>query len=361
MAKVIPLFSKNFVHCSEVTNIDLSLDDLGGFCSNLLPINTPLKPAIYLQVLKFFEALDVEPVEVNSDGSGFLLACLMAGKRGTAICNSDLWYLIQSGVAEHPDLPRSVLILQQFNQKAVSLSGYLEQFKPFYSPQTFAQLVSFRAFLASLPKATKEFFMYVVCLILHGDGNGYLSSPTPSNYAPQWQEQAKFIIQSRSFPSDRDLLSRVLRKVSQIYSIRQHFPNLCKLRVQRLHQTFDRSVLVFVNLVRNNCAAPVAQWLRCWWFGVSISHSAKFWEGFYNSDFSMQISRVALNLVGSQGYICFLVDSQQRDNFLTMFLPSFSSELELVRRIEFSAPRTAIGKQFSSFQGVSAIICRKIS
>ncbi|MCX7952853.1 MAG: hypothetical protein N2654_04410, partial [Deltaproteobacteria bacterium] len=202
MAKVIPLFGpKTGLSSNERLEIQLTMEDISGEWLSTLAFNPPVRPAMYLRLLKMFPFKGPFPVvEVNSNGSAFLL---LAGKFGIpciALASCELWFKFNQGLIEEPDLPVSVLTLQNYSFKLVSLKDFQEVFKPFYTAQTFADLVNFRSFIGALPSRLGSFLKYATALILHGDGSAYLSAPSPSGYSRSWQEQLTFVSSHKAYP-----------------------------------------------------------------------------------------------------------------------------------------------------------------
>ncbi len=356
MAKVIPLFPGS-VSSEEVETIHLKTEDIDGKWSSLLPFNPPIKPVVYERIFGFFRNVQ-ELVEINSDGSSFLVAALLFKKRVEAICNTQLWRVFYEGLLQQPDLPTSVLALQGYSPKPVSLDGYSKQFRVFFSPQTFAELVSFREYISKLNKSVGTFFSYVVALILHGDGSSYLSAPTSNSYAVMWEEQDRLLLRLRTAPQYKEITSRILKKVSHLYTYRSEYFDVG--RVYRVGENLRKYPVVIVNLVENPLSATPLQWLRCWWYGLSISYQTKYWMGFLDQIHLENSFKQLDALLLQNGYGCFILDKENLQRFISSPLLK-SRDFEIIKIINFLAPKTAIGKSMSGVSPLSVVICKRTS
>lgn len=365
MAKIIPLFGGqvNGALDSRIV-IELAPNEVSGDWHYLVAYPSPVSPIVYVKILSHLGSQrNCRLIEINSDGSSFLITAAALGKSAVAVSYSDLWVRFNQGLTQRPDLPLAVISLQSYSSKPVSLSGYSEHFKPFFSGQTFADLCNFKSFLTSLPEEQRQLVSYVVALILHGNGAGYLSSPTTHMYSPNWQEHAKFVVANKAYPQDRDIVSRVLKRISQLYTIRGGWPTSINCKSLSREQFYKQSIkggVVFVNLVKNPLSAPSLQWLRCWWFSTSIASHTKFWEGITNTDHAVESIKLGNSSLEDHGDLCILTDLDEKEIATDLVSKIPQLGLKLVHTIDFLPPKTALGKRITGFRGISCLVLRRL-
>jgi len=354
MGKVISIFNRIPSNAEE--EFEVITEESSSKLRPFLIYTPPVRFCVYSEIIRRFSGEETGIVEINSDGSAFLLSALNLNRKPVLVVNHEFWRNIALAQSLPPNLPENVLSLQNFSIKLVSLKQFVEQFRAFFSPSTFSQLICFRQYLNTLNPSTRSFLLFVVALILHGESNTYLSAPTPSQYAVDWREQAESLSKLKKPIEDRDLVSRLLAKISQLYTLKDNF-KYTGVDVFYRDTAKTKSKLVIVNLVRNPFAAPPLQWLRCWWFGLTINSSEKFWQGFENTTFAKSSLDLGLSLSSKNGFVVVLVDEQYTEAALAM--ASTLSELTFFRKISFRPQKTAIGKSLDYQPRITCLVFQR--
>jgi len=354
MGKVISIFNRIPNRGEE--EFEVITEESNSKLRPFMIFTPPVRFCVYSEIIRRFCGEEKGIVEINSDGSAFLLAALHLNKKPVLVVNHEFWKNIAIAQSFPPNLPENVLSLQNFTVKLVSLREFVEQFRAFFSPSTFSQLICFRQYLNTLNPSTRSFLLFVVALILHGESNTHLSAPTPSQYAVDWREQAESLSKQKKSIEDRDLLSRLLAKISQLYTLKDNF-KYTAVEVFSRDTAKTKSKLVIVNLVRNSFAAPPLQWLRCWWYGLTINSPEKFWQGFENTTFAKASLDLGVSLSSKNGFLVVLVDEQHTEAALAM--ASTLPELAFIRKIGFKPQKTAIGKSLDYQPRITCLVFQR--
>ncbi len=139
------------------------------------------------------------------------------GRVGLGCDVNPLNLLFAKAKLEPADITEVTLWLQKVNlRKLINVKDFTDEFKPFYSLDTFREIINMSSACRETSDRASRFIQAVAAALLHGPAVSYLSAYSPSQISLHPEEQDRMNRQRRQYPDYRSLTPRVLRKAASV-------------------------------------------------------------------------------------------------------------------------------------------------
>lgn len=201
-------------------------------------------------------------------------------------------------------------------RRPIDLSGYSENFEPFYHPDTYRELLNLKNYIKKNPSRASRFIELIAISRLHGHSPGFFSVYSFPQISIPAESQRQINRKRRQEPDYRSVAPRIIKKTA--HSLRDSFSSefFEVSSANDIRQSDARDLSwVPTNSVDLIVTSPpfldkvdylTDNWLECWFAGVSrnnfgdkviMTNSVKEWE-----DFIEAVLREMCRILKPKGY-----------------------------------------------------------
>jgi len=268
-----PFFKKR-LDCSEGLS-----NDKAHSLHYIIPWTRKNYPEVANFFLKLYSESEDRVLDPFAGYSALPLEAVLLGRNVLASDIDPLGLKVTSAKLFPADIAEVTLALQFINLKRpVELGAYLQYFAPFYDITTFRELVNLKRHIKDYEGDRVVDFISVIALgLMHGQGAGFFSVYTSSQYALSPNEQLILNAKRSQEPDYRSVIPRIIRKTAMalrdgISSSMRRLNNVSLCDPRNLsHISTDSIDFVFTTIpLPNPPLSKSHNWLRYWFLNQNV-------------------------------------------------------------------------------------------